>query len=54
MRITFINDTPLPITDLQTIGCESKKVGTLAPHESKTVWVKAKGGARWLVCGRGI
>ena len=43
MRMTFVNATGRPLTEIKIIGCEPKIIDRLDPNESKRVWVKITG-----------
>ncbi|MCW3128248.1 MAG: hypothetical protein JWO03_3906 [Bacteroidetes bacterium] len=43
MRVTFINEKPVTLTDIKITGCESKTIDHLAPGESTTEWITIKG-----------
>jgi hypothetical protein len=43
MRITFTNATDNVLTDINIIGCETKRIYKLEKGESKTVWVGITG-----------
>ncbi|RYG17351.1 MAG: hypothetical protein EOO07_11290 [Chitinophagaceae bacterium] len=39
IRITFVNSTQTPLTNVKIIGCEGGNIEQLAVGESETVWV---------------
>ena len=43
MRITFINTSQTKLSDIQTIGCDSKHIDSLQPGQSQTIWVGING-----------
>ncbi|MBS1595833.1 MAG: hypothetical protein JST90_16085 [Bacteroidetes bacterium] len=43
MRITFVNDRSVAITDVRIDGCESKQLGDLDPGASITSWIDIPG-----------
>lgn len=43
MRMTFINETGKPLTEVKIIGCEPKTIDKLDPYESKKIWVEITG-----------
>lgn len=43
MRITFCNTTPNLLTDIDIIGCETRRIDTLRIGECKTKWIAING-----------
>jgi cellulose synthase/poly-beta-1,6-N-acetylglucosamine synthase-like glycosyltransferase len=39
MRVTFVNSTPISLTDLNVVGCQKKHIDKLEAGESKTIWI---------------
>jgi amino acid transporter len=43
MRMTFVNETGRPLTEIKIIGCEPKTIDKLDHNESKKIWVGITG-----------
>ncbi len=43
LRIKFVNDTSVDLTEINVIGCEDKVISTLKKGHSKTLWLHIPG-----------
>jgi len=43
LRITFVNETSVDLTNIKVVGCEDKTIESLKKGQSKTIWLKIPG-----------